>query len=541
MNIGYLDKDKRQIDGVRNIWRDEDANEVKRAVNSKLDKDIIELTYQELKVLKQRNQLIPNQIYRFLFKLIHLIQDTERINNESIAEYFLIQAVSVNSFRGTVISESYPLDKIEYNFDLSIAEDGLTQRPGYVTYREDTVKRIIAYYDWRNVRFRLYETTLVHYPVEKVNEGYVRATVGGTPTIYLYNEHYIDFNNFLTHNAAPQLRLTRGNNSYQRELVKENGSSLAANEINILLGSSKYARVYFSKLFDKWIIADNQIESDDCKGEYGISTDVEYIGDGTRLKPSLNDYIDVLTFSSTDPNAYDVYIGKNYDNLPNRIVFLNDNVRDVKFYGSYCRDIIFKGTVSQFTSYHDLFRARFIGQITYCTFYSPASSIYISSKRRLSFSFGTSGISYFEKFNGLSIFSRGNFNISINRAQDSTFRLTGIGNNFNMPFRLDTINRCVFNFYTKSIGNVFQSGFISQKYFIECGINNTNWIAGYDDTIKVFEQESGYENMIIFNAGKAVIKESVSTHETIEINLPTSPPEESNRLWKDENGFVKST
>lgn len=37
MNITYTDKDKEQTDGIRNAWRDVDANEVKTAVNSKQD------------------------------------------------------------------------------------------------------------------------------------------------------------------------------------------------------------------------------------------------------------------------------------------------------------------------------------------------------------------------------------------------------------------------------------------------------------------------------------------------------------------------
>jgi hypothetical protein len=38
-NITYQDKDKTVLDGVRNKWRDIDANEVKQAVNSKADAD----------------------------------------------------------------------------------------------------------------------------------------------------------------------------------------------------------------------------------------------------------------------------------------------------------------------------------------------------------------------------------------------------------------------------------------------------------------------------------------------------------------------
>lgn len=37
MDVTYADKDKEQTDGVRNAWRDVDANEVKTAVNSKQD------------------------------------------------------------------------------------------------------------------------------------------------------------------------------------------------------------------------------------------------------------------------------------------------------------------------------------------------------------------------------------------------------------------------------------------------------------------------------------------------------------------------
>ncbi|HTH58249.1 MAG TPA: hypothetical protein VL728_19520 [Cyclobacteriaceae bacterium] len=37
MNINWADKDKGATDGVRNIFSDDDANEVKQAVNSKLE------------------------------------------------------------------------------------------------------------------------------------------------------------------------------------------------------------------------------------------------------------------------------------------------------------------------------------------------------------------------------------------------------------------------------------------------------------------------------------------------------------------------
>jgi hypothetical protein len=40
-NITYQDKDKTIQDGVRNKWRDIDANEVKQAVNSKADEDAV--------------------------------------------------------------------------------------------------------------------------------------------------------------------------------------------------------------------------------------------------------------------------------------------------------------------------------------------------------------------------------------------------------------------------------------------------------------------------------------------------------------------
>jgi len=36
-NITWDDKNKSNVDGVHNRWRDEDANQVKSAVNSKLD------------------------------------------------------------------------------------------------------------------------------------------------------------------------------------------------------------------------------------------------------------------------------------------------------------------------------------------------------------------------------------------------------------------------------------------------------------------------------------------------------------------------
>ena len=84
-------------------------------------------------------------------------------------EHLVAIAVSSSKINVEVYSQEYPNDIIHYDIGLEpsgpttpgaynrTTEDGVVLRPGFITFRHDTVRNVSAHFDWRNVLHRRYD------------------------------------------------------------------------------------------------------------------------------------------------------------------------------------------------------------------------------------------------------------------------------------------------------------------------------------------------------------------------------------------------
>ena len=129
--------------------------------------------YATLTGLISTGSLVPGVWYQFPYSTKHLIGGTTAEYNDTSVHYDDGTAVkstlvpeteilSVLALSGSVIhleakSIQYPNDIIYYDVNDNLTEDGNQSRPGFITYREDTVNNISAHYDWRNVIHRRFD------------------------------------------------------------------------------------------------------------------------------------------------------------------------------------------------------------------------------------------------------------------------------------------------------------------------------------------------------------------------------------------------
>jgi hypothetical protein len=170
-------------------------------------KDIIDVSYNTLYGLYSSSGLIAGKYYRFDYQTIHKIPYTTVINTAPI-EQLIVQAISSNKLDKVAHSPSFPYDIIYYRIDdtiINIANDstyfvthpfgepylnietqtsnvdtipvpGLSgQRTGRIYYREDTIKRLSAPYDFRNVKFRRWKF-VYPYSVAAITYTYTNTT-----------------------------------------------------------------------------------------------------------------------------------------------------------------------------------------------------------------------------------------------------------------------------------------------------------------------------------------------------------------------------
>ncbi len=121
---------------------------------------LIDITYADLVTAIGASTLIKGQRYRITdYKTVHLIPNTLDINTAG-AEEIIVIALDTNIISTHALSQDHPEDLLEYDYSLNLAEDGLTSRPGLITYRKDTANDVEAYYDWRTYKFRRYPLDL---------------------------------------------------------------------------------------------------------------------------------------------------------------------------------------------------------------------------------------------------------------------------------------------------------------------------------------------------------------------------------------------
>jgi hypothetical protein len=139
------------------IW-DSDTNDwVDSGIVPPIVPPIIDINYIIFSHDIGTSALIKGAKYRITdYRTVHQIPGTVDINSAGV-EPLIVTAIDVNKISKHAVSEAHPEDLIEYDYSLSIAEDGSTPRPGLIVYRKDTVNDVEAYYDWRTYIFRRYE------------------------------------------------------------------------------------------------------------------------------------------------------------------------------------------------------------------------------------------------------------------------------------------------------------------------------------------------------------------------------------------------
>ena len=134
-------------------------------------------TYNDLNSAISSSSLIAGKFYKFTYNTKHLIGGTTTEYNDTSVHYddgtgvkstltaetenLLVLAIAGNKIHTEVYSEQYPNDIIYYDVSNNLTEDSAQPRPGFITYRKDTINDVSAHYDWRNVIHRRYDMASV--------------------------------------------------------------------------------------------------------------------------------------------------------------------------------------------------------------------------------------------------------------------------------------------------------------------------------------------------------------------------------------------
>jgi hypothetical protein len=121
--------------------------------------DYRELTYSELKNLKDNEDLVPGWRYVITHTTSHRIGSSSEINN-GLPEKLVLTAISKNNFDPHVVSIDNPFDEIRYNIDIDKIYDPLTNLvdftvDGFITYRKDENGNE-GYFDIRNYKVEVW-------------------------------------------------------------------------------------------------------------------------------------------------------------------------------------------------------------------------------------------------------------------------------------------------------------------------------------------------------------------------------------------------
>lgn len=115
-------------------------------------------TYSELSTLINISGLVPGQPYLINdFQTVHKILSTS-VNNTGSVEPLIVFATAVNSIGAQAYSTTNPLDVITYNITDTTPLAPTSGSKGVITYRESTMQGLKAYFDWRVIVWRRWET-----------------------------------------------------------------------------------------------------------------------------------------------------------------------------------------------------------------------------------------------------------------------------------------------------------------------------------------------------------------------------------------------
>ena len=313
-----------------------------------------ELTHADLKAKVDGSTLIPGRLYLMTdFTTKYQIVNTAVIDESAVFK-IAVKSIQNNRLEPTAFSPDFVQDIFQYDVNDVLCEDSVTPRKGKITFRFDTVKNISAWYDWRNIQFRRWQSNGYKHDVVTKDTSSTCSVTATTGTANVnnpatvYEEYLLDFTAFTVHDASPQLTVSDGADSLQKELKKYSGgtvSSLGANELNTFLTTDKVAYVYYSPANDCYVCINDQSRHDLLKAKnVGITASNPTIGNGYEVLLTATT-VDQLTFDNvSDPPIKDVHIGKtSQNNGMNNIVWHTNTGIDGTTIGNECYNISFGG------------------------------------------------------------------------------------------------------------------------------------------------------------------------------------------------------
>jgi hypothetical protein len=182
---------------------------------------ILDTTYSSLVSMASGGTLLPGQKYRITdFRTRHLIPNT-LVYNEGPTEVLIVEALTASTLKSEAKSESYPQDIIHYELVQTHKWNGVLINGGdrgWIYYREDPIQNNKLTYDFRNCKWRRWNTL---------------ANGLGTWTVLTDNTFpYQDFYTFITYSAT-------GNNNFTGTTDNYNGPNMSNIFNNVFLD---YAR-----------------------------------------------------------------------------------------------------------------------------------------------------------------------------------------------------------------------------------------------------------------------------------------------------------
>jgi len=191
----------------------------------------IELTYDELVILKDNAELIPGKRYKIMdFQTIHDIPYTMPWEQHiGSIEEIIVVANTIDTLSPTVYSELFPDDEIIYDIDKNTTDKTGTSRPGWIVYRKERIKQVETSFDFREVtikRWRITSNTTYnsgttyHYQSwvkdASGNRLYRSLIDGNIGNDLLDDDYWLEIeNNFSYHKGTPWTAAERLGNMYE--------------------------------------------------------------------------------------------------------------------------------------------------------------------------------------------------------------------------------------------------------------------------------------------------------------------------------------
>lgn len=264
-----------------------------------------DILYADLVAAQWAKTLVPGKQYRITdYQTVHQIYGTTDINYGAI-EPIIVEAISTEDLSRHAISESFPEDLLEYDYRLDICEDGITTRPGLITWRKDTTNNVECFYDWRVYKFRRFALDPNGLNVMSGNS----YTWSATPPIPYYKTDiviYID--GFVYQNVTGNSSTTNPSADSVNRVKKYNISNYWVNIFPSNMGSYTLLTTYTDRLTFSSTPANVYIGFRSTDNIFLENASNIYIGDRCEGNTFMNG-VENITLESQ--NVYNFIAGKN--------------------------------------------------------------------------------------------------------------------------------------------------------------------------------------------------------------------------------------